>query len=216
MQRIRREIIATCIFLALTGSFLFISTGALGKNPAVGDQNWAMFHHDLTHSGSSPSTAPNTNNILWTYDIGGVIFFSPVVVDGKVYISSMLGRVFCLDATNGAHIWNHTIGGIVESSPAVVDNKLYIGTYNTSSLVGGVVYCLDAATGTPLWNYTTGAIIHSSPAVLDGKVYICPLISISTTALYGPTVQCLDAATGTPLWNYTTGSMIFFIACRCR
>ena len=34
---------------------------------------WPMFHHDLTHTGYSTSTAPNTNQTLWNYTNGSYV-----------------------------------------------------------------------------------------------------------------------------------------------
>jgi outer membrane protein assembly factor BamB len=157
---------------------------------------WSMFHHDLSHTGYSTSTAPNTNHTIWIYTAGDFAGSSPAVADGKVYIGTYPDKVYCLDALTGVHIWNYTTGGAVYSSPAVVDGKVYIGSYD------GKVYCLDAFTGAHIWNYTTGdSISYSSPAVADGKVYV---------GSEDGKVYCLDALTGAHIWNYTTGSAIAY------
>jgi outer membrane protein assembly factor BamB len=151
---------------------------------------WPMFHHDLTHTGYSTSTAPNTNKTIWSYTTGLDVYSSPAVADGKVYIGSDDGKVYCLDAITGALIWSHEIGGSVLSSPAVAYGKVYIGSDDYK------VYCLDATTGAFIWSYTTGGGVESSPAVADGKVYI---------GSYDHKVYCLDAITGALIWSYTTG-----------
>ena len=186
----RGVVIALVIFFCFI--FLLQSLGAFGANPAVGDQNWAMFHHDLVHSGSSPSAAPNTNNILWNYTTGDNVVSSPAVVDDKVYIGSDDCKVYCLNATTGAKVWSYTTGNIIFCSyPAVVDGKVYIGSNDDK------VYCLDAASGEYIWSYKTDSDVESSPAVANGKVYI----GSEDTKVY-----CLDAATGTYIWSYTTGN----------
>src|SRR5659263_375076 len=112
----------TGLVVVLAFSFLFAGLNVSGTNPAVGDRDWAMFHHDLQHSGYSTSIAPNTNKTLWYYTTGSyVAYSSPAVVDGKVYIGSLEtldGKVYCLDAASGAFIWSYTTGGAVWSSPA--------------------------------------------------------------------------------------------------
>ena len=193
---------------------------------------WPMFHHDLSHSGYSTSTAPNTNNTIWNYTTDDSVFSSPAVVDGKIYFGS--DKVYCLDALTGAHIWNYTTSNSVLSSPAVADGKVYVGSWDNK------VYCLDALTGAHIWNYTTGGDVFSSPAVADGKVYVgswdrkvyClnaltgthiwnytkayPVDSSPAVAdgkvyvgSYDNKVYCLDALTGAHIWNYTTGSSVF-------
>jgi outer membrane protein assembly factor BamB len=84
-----------------------------------------------------------------------------------VYVGSYDNKVYCLNATTGAHIWNYTTGGsISESSPAVADGKVFIGSYDNK------VYCLNASTGAKIWSYTTGALVKSSPAIADNRLYI--------------------------------------------
>ncbi|MCZ2809641.1 MAG: PQQ-binding-like beta-propeller repeat protein, partial [Candidatus Bathyarchaeota archaeon] len=55
---------------------------------------------------------------------------SPAVADGKVYIGSWDDKVYCLNATTGAHIWNYTTGDWVNSSPAVADGRVFVGSYD--------------------------------------------------------------------------------------
>jgi hypothetical protein len=119
------------------------------------------------HTGYSTSTAPNTNHTVWIYSLGGgVLDASPVVVDGKVFIGTGDSKVYCLNATTGAHIWNYTTGSSVRSSPAVADGKVYVGSNDSK------VYALNATTGASIWSHTTGDLVFCSPAIADGKLYI--------------------------------------------
>ncbi len=156
--------------------------------------SWPMFRQAPGHTGYTESPAPNTNQLRWNYTTGGYVFSSSAVVDGKVYVGSSDGRVYCLDAATGTQVWNYTTGNWVVSSPAVVDGKVYVGSHDDR------IYCLDAATGAQVWNYTTGGYVSSSPAVVDDKVYV---------GSYDDKVYCLDAATGAQVWNYTTGSTVY-------
>jgi parallel beta-helix repeat protein len=154
---------------------------------------WPMFHQNLKHAGFTESPAPNTNQSLWNYTTGSYVESSPAVADGRVYVGSDDGRVYCLDAANGAQVWNYTTGFWVRSSPAVADGRVYMGSLDCR------VYCLDASTGAQVWNYTTGGYVYSSPAVVDGRVYV---------GSDDGRVYCLDAAAGTEVWNYTTGNTV--------
>ena len=150
---------------------------------------WLMFRHDPTHTGCTESSAPNTNQTLWSYATGSYVYSSPAVADGKVYVGSVDGRVYCLDSLTGTQVWNHTTGWYVYSSPAVVDGRVYVGSDDNGT------YCLDASTGAQLWNYTTGGYIHSSPTVANGRVYI---------GSCDGKIYCLDALTGALRWIQTT------------
>ena len=153
---------------------------------------WPMFHNNLRHTGYTESPAPNTNQTLWNFTTGGLLY-GPVVADSRVYVGSGDKNVYCLDALTGVLIWNYTTGDWVGSSPAVVDGRVYVGSDDRN------VYCLDALTGAQIWNYTTGYWVFSSPAVADGKVYVGSCDN---------KVYCLDALTGILIWNYTTGNFV--------
>jgi len=155
---------------------------------------WPMFHHDLTHTGYSTSTAPNTSQLLWSYQTGDIVDSSPAVVGGRVYIGSRDRKVYALNATTGAFIWSYTTGDIVYSSPAVADGVVYVGSSDSK------VYALNATTGDLIWSYRTGNAVASSPAVADGKVYI---------ASYDNNVYALNATTGALIWSHTPGNADF-------
>jgi outer membrane protein assembly factor BamB len=74
---------------------------------SISADDWPMFRHDLSHSGYSTTTAPSTNNILWTYTTGSVITSSPSIVNEKVYICQNWDKIYCLDAKTGIKIWDY-------------------------------------------------------------------------------------------------------------
>ena len=154
--------------------------------------SWPMFRHDPTHGGYTESPPPVTNQTRWDYMTGGTVNSSPAAVEGKTYVSSTDGLMYCLDAYNGTQIWNYTVG-VTDSSPAIAYGKVYIGSYDAK------VFCLDATTGAQIWNYTTAGYVRSSPAVVDGKVYVGSLDG---------KVYCLDAMTGASIWNRTIGAPV--------
>jgi len=182
---------------------LFI-TGILALNvlPAAAEDWWPMFHHDLRHTGYSTSISPDTNNVTWSYTMGGYARSSPTVIDGNVYMGSDDCNVYCLDAITGDFTWSYTTGDTVWSSPAVVDGKVYVGSFDKK------VYCLRASDGFKEWEFTTDYDVSSSPAVADGKVYVGSQDS---------NVYCLpmDDPNGDGIiddseviWSYTTGAWV--------
>jgi outer membrane protein assembly factor BamB len=60
---------------------------------------------------------------------------SPTVADGKVYIGSIEGVIYCLDAETGEVLWTYLTGGEIRSAPAVVDGKVLIPSTD------GKLYC---------------------------------------------------------------------------
>jgi outer membrane protein assembly factor BamB len=170
------------------------SSGLLGSQFTEDPTDWwTMFHYDMTHTGYSTSTAPNTNQTLWTYATGNSVESSPAVADGVVYVGSFDGNVYALNATTGAQVWNYTTGASVYSSPAVAGGLVYVGSADYK------VYALNATTGVPVWNYTTGDFVHSSPAVANGVVYV---------GSFDGNIYALNATTGALVWDYTIGDFV--------
>ena len=124
-----------------------------------------------------------TGDIFWEWIKEGILFSSPALSEGRVYLYSFDGMVRCLSFLNGEELWETSIsdprdldlGGFrLWPSPAVADGKVYIGS------VQGIFYCLDALTGEVLWKYETDGPIFSTPAVVSGMV----LISSTDGSLY--------------------------------
>jgi outer membrane protein assembly factor BamB len=194
---------ATSAKWTFTPSFAGFYTVMVKVNDAVGAQKasdqsnvtvvvvdwWPMFHHDLTHTGNSTSTAPNSNQTLWSYTTGSAVYSSPAVVGGIVYVGA--DKVYALNASTGALVWAYMTGSYSRSSPTVVGGIVYVGADK--------VYALNASTGALVWSYTTGGQVYSSPALADGRVYV---------GSGDGNVYALDASTGALVWNYTTGAPV--------
>ena len=123
--------------------------------------------------------------LLWNYTTGDLVYSSPVVVNGVLYVGSTDGNIYVLNATDGAKIWNYTTDGQVLSSPAAADGVVYVGSAvipppvkfhhgnHPLSITTGAVYALNATNGVQLWKYVIGGYgVSSSPAVLGGLVYV--------------------------------------------
>jgi outer membrane protein assembly factor BamB len=155
--------------------------------------DWPMFHHDPARGGYSESRAPNSSNLVWNFKTGGSpLYSSPAIVNGRVYIGALNGKVYCINSENGAFIWSYTTGNVILSSPASAYGKVYVGS-NDSNL-----YCLNAENGAPIWSFGTDSSLASSPSVVNGRVYIGSY----------PKIYCINAENGAFLWSYTTGGRI--------
>ena len=148
--------------------------------------NWPMFGYTPTNTRSSDSSAPETNNVIWTYYNQNYEDSSPAIVDNKVYFGRGI-RLDCVDAITGDLIYTTDgLGGTTHSSPAVANGKVYIGSAENTKL-----NCLDAVNGDLLWDFSTGVNLYNSPTVAYGKVFICS----------GGILFCLNAETGEELWE---------------
>ena len=74
--------------------------------------DWTEAFFDAAHTGNNRyETLLNRDNVgnltqLWASPVGsGLLFTSPVVSNGKVYIGSGDGQMYALDALTGATLW---------------------------------------------------------------------------------------------------------------
>ncbi|MDW8024016.1 MAG: PQQ-binding-like beta-propeller repeat protein, partial [Nitrososphaerota archaeon] len=142
----------------------------------------------------------------WSFQTGGPIVGSPVVADGKVYVGSYDGNIYCIDAFKGTLIWKFPIGYRVSSTPAVVGGRVYTGADD------GYVYCIDATTGAQIWKKPAGGVSEgalfrsipqrrSSPMVVGDRIYV--------GAMDGR-VYCFDTD-GNQRWVYTATNLTYGI-----
>ncbi|MEM3596906.1 MAG: PQQ-binding-like beta-propeller repeat protein [Candidatus Bathyarchaeia archaeon] len=179
-----KRITLTLLILTLAASLLPTSIKIHG-NPS--DNWWYMFQCDPCRTGSSGSEVPISNLTLWRYQFStehGYYYFSPVVVDGRVYIT--VPYLQCINATTGLPLWYNLTVGINAFAPAVSSGKVYVCN-------GTNVYCLDAYTGSYIWKFATSrnfTWLNSAPIVAGDKVYVGNEGGI----------WCLNAATGSQIW----------------
>jgi len=156
-----------------------------------------MFRYNPARTGTTSSTASNTNKTVWisafTYSFSNLK--RPIVVDGKVLVIDYT-VIKAVDETTGVLLWSSLAFPNALEEMAYADKKLYVACRN------GFLYCVDATTGEKLWEYqaTASGQIQSSPAVVNGKVYF------GTTDNY---LYALDASTGLYKWRYTAGGPIY-------
>lgn len=95
---------------------------------------------------------------------GGAAF-----ADGRVYITTGLGEVAALDATNGAVLWKVKPAGPLRGSPTIAFSQIFVMTMDNQ------VISLNAADGAQLWNETassgqTGVFGVAAPAAGQGTI----------------------------------------------
>jgi len=112
-----------------------------------------------------------TGDEVWSNPFSCVMS-SPAVSNGKVYIGSDDGKLFCYDGLTGVELWNYPVDGIIQSSPVVAHDTVYFGTTVYGAVGDGTVYALNTTDGSLRWSYDVDQCVMSSPAVVDGIVFI--------------------------------------------
>lgn len=136
---------------------------------------------------------------------------TPLMIDGKIYVSTAWSMVKAFDARTGRPLWafdpkvpRETVVkaccDAVNRGVAAWGDKLFVGTLD------GRLIALDRATGKQVWSVVTvdqskAYTITGAPRVIDGKVIIG-----NGGAEFGVRgyVSAYDAATGKMAWRFYT------------
>lgn len=177
-----------------------VSNAPVNSNQS-GDE-WPMFRGSLNHTGVVNTTPVQGTGPSWNYTIdttpSHMIYPSPTVANGLVYVGSEDKNVYCLNSITGTKVWNYSTAGAITSSPTIAAGCIYVGSHDSK------VYCLNAETGSKIWNYTIpnyglgNGWVTDSPCISNGRVYV----GCSDSRIY-----CLNASQGTLLWSNTTKSI---------
>lgn len=194
------------------------STGS-GYGDDAPDTNWAFHGNDRAETRFSPLTQINADNVgdlglAWTLDLPdeNSLQATPLAVDGVLYFSGGLSKVYAVDAVSGKMLWSYDpkVGEVAPSKMRVIfsvnrgvaywQGMVYVATKD------GRMVALDARTGKPVWikpflRPQDGAASTGAPRVLDGKVMIGNSGAEMGARGY---VTAMDARTGDIAWRFFT------------
>jgi len=216
---IRRLSIALAASLALAGcgdSFdpesIDTSVYGAGENWDNPGGDWAESHFSRLE-GITPTNVGELG-LAWEYDLGTerVQEATPVVIDGVMYTSGNLGRVYALNAATGEELWTFMpeLDMQVNRSAccdqanrgvAVADGKVMVGALD------GMLYALNAETGAVEWSvdtivdHTRGYTSTGAPEVAGDIVVIGNGGSEYDARGY---VTAYNIADGTQAWRFFT------------
>ncbi|HZY93345.1 MAG TPA: PQQ-binding-like beta-propeller repeat protein [Candidatus Bathyarchaeia archaeon] len=169
----------------------------LAAGLGVTDYPWAMFHNNAARTGATLASAPVVPNLQWTYPTGSLVYPSPAVADGTVFISSYDGNLYAIDEFSGTLKWTFPTSAPVYASPAVANGRVFVVSRDSW------LYALDEATGSTLWSRQNPTPITSSPAVADGIIFYGTWYRPP-----GSLLMAVNATTGGLVWQYYSDDTI--------
>ncbi len=149
---------------------------------ATPDQTWALPAIDAATGnifiGNNNTLYPETlgnvfavssrGQLLWQTGTLATIAASPLLLDGRLILSSFDGFVRSLDTTDGSESWNLGTRDHVYSSAARHPDGFVV-----VPSADGTVYAIDPSDGHTLWAFDWKNPIRSSPAIdADGNIYM--------------------------------------------
>ena len=189
-----------------------ISAYGAGENWDNPGGDWAGSHFSLLEE-INPANVGQMG-LAWEYDLGTsrVQEATPVVIDGVMYTSGNLGRVYALDAATGEELWTFTpdLDMQVNRSAccdqanrgiAVHDGKIFVAALD------GVLHALDKASGTVMWSVDT-IVDHNRAYTVTGAPEIAGNLVVigNAGAEYDARgyVTAYDARSGDQKWRFWT------------
>jgi len=187
-------------------------------NADADNAEWLTYGRTYSEQRYSPADRINTETVknlglAWSADMDTARGqeATPLVIDGKIYVSTAWSKVKAYDARTGKTLWEYDpqVPGetgvkaccdVVNRGLAAWGDRLFLGTLD------GRLVALDRESGKEVWSRVTvdqskSYTITGAPRVIDGKVIIG-----NGGAEYGVRgyVAAYDADDGEQLWRFYT------------
>ena len=165
---------------------------------AVQSAEWASFRNGFDLLGIARSKLPEKLELQWKFATGEMVVSTAAIVDGRVFVASLNGQLFCLDRKTGGKIWSYrsivdpdpkSFAPGFKAAPTVTADTVYLGDED------GIFHAVNRATGKVRWTAKSGAEIVSSASCYQDKV----LFGSHDNILY-----CLQATDGKLVWKFET------------
>ncbi len=192
---------------AITGSAssrtIPVPTAKPINSPVSSDYNVSVTAvNGVIYAGTANNAAYALNagngSVLWQTKIDGAVEELPVVANGVVYISSLVGQdgpayLSALRASDGAVLWRYK-GDSYIPAPLISNGVVYIVAEDDG------ITALQASDGTRLWHFTAQqGFAYEESSIINGTLYV----SAGSSGEPGD-VYALRASDGSALWRYTT------------
>jgi polyvinyl alcohol dehydrogenase (cytochrome) len=208
-------------FSAPTATSMAGQCTAKPKPLTIASTDWNGWGQDLGNSRFQPNPGIAAADVprlkvKWVFGFPGdaSVQSQPTVVGGRVFIGSVSGKVYSLDAATGCTYWTYNAGGSIRNAPTIEKvGRRYIAYFGD---VKANAHAVDAETGEPIWKVKLDehpvARITGTPNFYNGRLYV-PISSIEEASAMGPKYECctfrgsvaaLDGETGKVLWKSFT------------
>jgi outer membrane protein assembly factor BamB len=225
-----RGVLSRLVGVACVGFLVVASSAVSGAAPTT---SWRSYLHDNQHSSYNagataitPSTVPGLT-VAWSFhapsikgDPHDLIWGSPTVVAGAVYVGANTGMFYKLNEATGAVEWSVDTGHMPKATCNTkgITGTAAVGLDPTTNVLtvyaaggDGNVDAIQASNGKILWKSpvdvnapaTTAYYDYSSPMIANGHIYEGISSSCDTPLVRGGLAE-LDQHTGARLATYYT------------
>jgi polyvinyl alcohol dehydrogenase (cytochrome) len=166
------------------------------------------------HAGLKPEQIPNLK-LKWAFGFApNSVASQPTVVGGRIFIGTMRGQIYSLDAATGCVYWATKIRAGMRSAISIArlpnTNPPKYAAYFGD--LAANVHALDARTGKELWTVKVDkhplARVTGAPKFYENRLYV-PVTSLEEAGGGEATYQCCTFRGNVVALNATTGKQIW-------
>ncbi|MEJ0045517.1 MAG: PQQ-binding-like beta-propeller repeat protein [Rhodospirillales bacterium] len=190
--------------------------------PGLAGPSWNGWGNDQANTRFQPTPGFSAADVgrltlKWAFSYPGqMVYGQPTIVGGRLFVTSLTGRVQALDAATGCTLWTYESGAPSRTAITVATGA---GANATPiAYFGGedaVVHAVNADTGVMVWKAKVdthrAARVTGAPVLHGGRLYV-PVASSEEFGASAPyqcctfrgSVVALDAATGHQIWKTYT------------
>lgn len=197
--------------------------GSSAETNLMSGVHWSGWGVDLANSRFQPAEMAGLTaeqvprlKLKWAFGfpVAPAAWSQPVVAGGRIFVGSMNGAVYSLDAGTGCSNW------VYQASPVGVRSAVTIGPGSGATRfvayfgdLTASVHAVDAITGKVLWKVRVDehplARVTGSTQLYERRLYV-PVSSLEEGAAVNPEYECctfrgslvaLDAETGKQIWK---------------
>jgi polyvinyl alcohol dehydrogenase (cytochrome) len=180
---------------------------------------WNGWSIDASNSRFQPDPGLSNANVSrlkvkWSMTYTGGRYGQPIIVGGRLFLTSSSGRIYSLDAKTGCMHWRFDADAGVRTTPIIGPSKgrapsgyaMYFGDFQRN------VYALDAASGKLQWKMNVEkhprSVLTGAPVLYQGLLYV-PLSSWEETAGGVGSYGCCTARGGLAALDAKDGRLVW-------
>jgi len=154
---------------------------------AAGRNLYAIRASDLVARIENEKASVGLNVVFKT---GGDIWAAPLLDDGKLFVASLDGSLYAVDARSGSELWRFTASGGLVTTPVLAGDLLLVGGLDSR------LHAIDLGGGDERWSFTAANWVWSRPLVDGGRVYFGD---------FDGNLYAVDVDRGQELWRLSLG-----------
>lgn len=141
-----------------------------------------------------------TGAVEWQVETDHVVYSSPVIVNGTVFVGSHDNHLYAIDIHSGTIEWRFKTNSEIFTTPSVANGTVYFA----SGRKDAHIYAVDTETGREQWRFKTGEHEDFVSGHDEGGVFNA--MPIKNGVLYAGGIDerlyALDAESGVEKWNF--------------